>query len=147
MSISKIVTGVAVVTALFTTACNSGNVEGTYKLDKAEVKKSMEAELAKMPADQKEMGKLGLALIDAMEIELTLAADGKAKMKTSMAGLGALGGDDKAGKPEEKSGTWKKDGDKVVIDIDGKPSKCTPTGSALKCDPEKAGDPALTFKK
>lgn len=144
MSIAKIVTKVTFALATsFLLACGGG-VEGTYKLDKAEMKKSMEAEIAKMPADQQGFAKLGMALIDAMEMSLELQSGGKLKMKTSMPNIMEK---DKPAKTEEKEGTWKMDGDAVVIETDNQPIKCAKTGGKLTCEGKKKGDPTLVFVK
>jgi len=121
-----------------------GGVEGTYKLDKAEMKKSMEAEVAKLPADQQAMAKLGVAMLDALDMSLELQAGGKLKAKTTMPSLDK----DQPAKTKEQDGTWKMDGDAVVLDNgDGKPTKCTKGAGKLSCDPEKKGTPGFVFIK
>jgi len=129
--------------ATFGLAGCGGGVEGTYKLDKAEMKKAMEVEIAKMPADQQGFAKLALAMIDTMEMTMELQAGGKLKMKSSMPSLEA----GKPGKTEDKDGTWKADGDSVVLTADGKPLKCAKAGSKLSCQSDKKGDPAMVFVK
>jgi len=108
-----------------------GGVEGTYKLDKDETKKAMQAEIDKMPADKQQFAKLGLAMADSMDVSLELKKDGTATMKLSM-------GD----KPQEDNGTWKKDGDKVTInDSKGKATSCEKSGKKLTCtETHKSGD-------
>jgi hypothetical protein len=119
-------------------------VEGTYKLDKAEMKKSMEAEVAKMPADQQGMAKLGMAMLDAMDMTLELQAGGKLKAKSTMPSFEK----DQPAKTKEQDGTWKMDGDSVVIDNgDGKPIKCAKGTGKLLCDPGKKGEPGFVFIK
>ena len=130
--------------ALFaaTLAGCGGGVEGTYTLDKAEMKKSMEAELAKLPADQQGMGKLGLALVDAMDMKLDLKSDGKVEMTSTMPSF------TKGDKPkvESKTGEWRKEGDKVVIKAD-KEMSCKAADKKLTCEPVggKKGETALVF--
>jgi hypothetical protein len=106
-----------------------GGVEGSYTLDKAETKKSMEAEIAKLPASDQEMAKLGLAMIDAMDVSMELKSGGVATSKSQMKGLGD-------GKTQEDTGTWKKDGDSVII-ATGKDAKgelkCAKNGKSLSC--------------
>ncbi len=125
------------------TLAGCGGPEGTYKLDKAEVKKNMEAEIAKMPADQQGFAKLGLAMIESMDMTVELQSGGKLKMKSSMPSLE----EGKPPKTEEKEGTWKVEGDSVVLTSDGKPTKCAKSGGKLSCEPEKKGDPTLVFVK
>jgi len=145
----KIAAALATVTFAFTlglAGCGGGGVEGTYKLDKAEVKKSMEAEIAKLPEKEQGFAKLGAALIDAMDMSITLEAGGKLKAKSSMPGLDPS----KGAKTEEKEGTWKLEGDSVTLDTgDGKPLKCTKSGNKLNCSgaTPKKGEPAMIFVK
>ncbi len=143
----NLVRAFATVTLAFTTfglAGCGGGVEGTYKLDKAEVKKSMEAELAKLPAAEQGMAKLGLALIEAMDMSLELQAGGKLKSKSSMPSFEP----GKPGKTDEKDGTWKVEGDSVTLDNgDGKPLTCTKGANKLSCAGKKKGDPTLVFIK
>ncbi|MFO0762093.1 MAG: hypothetical protein U0359_36985 [Byssovorax sp.] len=145
MKFTKTLATLILATASFGLAgCGGGGVEGTYKLDKAEVKKSMEAEVAKLPADQQGFAKLGIALIDAMDMSMELQAGGKLKMKASSPSLDPA----KAGKTDEKEGTWKLDGNNVTLDSgDGKPLTCTRDGNKLNCAGAKKGDPALVFVK
>lgn len=146
MNIARALVGVIFAATLGLVGCGGGGPEGTYKLDKAEVKKAMEAEVAKMPADQQGLAKLGLALIDAMDMSLTLESGGKLKAKSSSPSLDPS----KPGKTEEKEGTWKAEGDSLTLDTgDGKPLKCTKSGSKLSCTSAtpKQGDPTLVFVK
>jgi hypothetical protein len=144
MSIRKIVTTSALALATsFLLACGGGP-EGTYKLDKSEMKKSMEAEIAKMPADQQGFAKMGLAMVDAMEMSLELQSGGKLKMKSTLPNLMDK---DKPAKTEEKDGTWKMDGESVVLEADGKPLKCAKSGGKLTCAGQKEGEPGLVFVK
>ncbi len=143
MNIKLVTTATLALAASFLAGCGGG-VEGTYKIDKAEMKKSMEAEIAKMPADQQGFGKLGLALIDAMEMSVELQGGGKLKMKTSMPNIMEK---EKPAKTEEKDGTWKVEGDSVILEADGKPLKCTKGSGKLTCASEKKGDPSFVFVK
>lgn len=144
MSIAKIVTTLALASSFALAGCGGGGVEGTYKLDKTEMKKSMEAEIAKMPADQQGFAKLGMALVDAMDMSMELQAGGKMKMKSSMPNIMEK---DKPAKTEEKDGTWKVEGETVIIETDGKPVKCAKSGGKLTCEGQKQGEPSLVFNK
>jgi hypothetical protein len=53
----------------------------------------------------------------------------------------------KPAKTEEKEGTWKAEGDSVLITSDGKVTKCGKSGGKLSCEQEKKGEPRLTFVK
>src|SRR5437773_1130504 len=142
MNIVKTFAAALVLGSFGLAGCNSGP-EGTYKLDKAEVKKGMEAEIAKMPADQQQFAKLGLAMIDAMDMTMDLQSGGKLKMKSTMPSFDK----GKPAKTEEKDGTWKAEGDSLTLTADGKPLKCTKSGTKLSCDSDKASDPKLVFVK
>lgn len=116
-----------------------GGVEGTYKLDKDETKKSMEAEIAKMPADQQAFAKLGMAMADKMDATLELKKDNTVSMSMTV-----------DGKPEgkEKTGTWKKEGDDVVLTSDGKDMHCKKDGKKLSCtEKHQSGDSTMVFTK
>ena len=140
MKLRNIITTVALAGSAFALAA-CGSVEGTYKLDKAEMKKSMEAEIAKMPADQQGMAKLALAMIDAMDMSIELKSGGKAEMKASMPGL------TEKGKDESKTGEWRKEGDKVIIKGDGKEMTCATGGGKLTCESGKPGEPKVVLIK
>jgi PBP1b-binding outer membrane lipoprotein LpoB len=143
MSITKTFAAALTFAALALAGCGGG-VEGTYKLDKAEVKKNMEAEVAKLPADQQGLAKLAVALIDAMDMTVELQAGGKLSMKSTMPSLEK----DKPGQVKEETGTWKQEGDSVILESGkGKPLKCKAAGGKLSCEAEKAGDPAFVFVK
>jgi hypothetical protein len=105
-----------------------GSVEGTYTLDKAETKKGMEAEIAKMPAAEQEMQKMGLGMIDGMDATMELKSGGAASMKMTMTGM--MGKD---AKPNEETGTWKKEGDDITISSNGRDTKCSKSGKKLTC--------------
>jgi len=116
-----------------------GGVEGTYKLDKEETKKAGEAEIAKMPADQQAMAKAMMGMADKVDATLELKKDNTMSMSMTM-----------DGKPEgkEKTGTWKKEGDDVVLTSDGKDLKCAKSGKKLTCvDHHASGDSTMVFTK
>jgi outer membrane murein-binding lipoprotein Lpp len=133
MKMQKLITMSALTaSALVVAAC--GSVEGSYKLDRAEMKKTMEADIAKLPEDQQAMAKTAFGLIDLMDINLELSSGGKAEMKMSMAGH-----EDKA-KEKNQTWEWKKDGKKVVIKSgDGKEISCDAEGGKLTCEGGAAG--------
>jgi hypothetical protein len=127
--------------ALLLTACKGP--EGVYKLDKTETKKMVEAEIEKMPEEQKGMAKMMIGMFDSMDMSIELKAGGDAEMKATMPSLG--GGE--APKTDTKTGKWSKDGGKIVIDGDGKKVSCALEGAKLSCETgEKAGQ-KLVFNK
>jgi len=115
--------------------------EGVYAIDKDETKKTLEAEIAKAPAEQQAMGKLVLSLFHQMDMSLELKKGGEVEMKMSMPS--PMGGEPKA---ETKKGTWTKDGSTVVVDSDGKKMSCALDAAKLTCE---ASDKSqkLVFKK
>ncbi len=115
-----------------------GSVEGTYTLDKAETKKAMEAEIAKMPAAEQEMQKMGLAMLDSMDATMELKSGGAASMKMTMTGM------TKDPKTNEDTGTWKKEGDDITISANGKDTKCSKSGKKLTCS-EASGKSKMTM--
>jgi hypothetical protein len=120
-----------------------GGVEGTYKLDKAEMKKAMEAEIAKLPADQKAFAQLAVAMIDQMDMSIELKAGGKLAMNATTPSLEK----DKPAKADTKEGEWRKEGDGVVLKVDNQDLKCKLEGKKLNCSSDKKGEPALVFIK
>jgi hypothetical protein len=146
MKINKLLVCVVALAGFAMTGC--GGVEGTYKLDKASTKKAMEGEIAKMPADQQGMAKIGLAMIDAMDMTLELKSGGVVTTKSSMPNLL----NDKAPpKTDEDTGTWKKEGDTISITGskgDKNSFSCTKAGKKLTCkDPKSKENMALIFEK
>lgn len=120
-----------------------GGAEGTYKLDKVEMKKSMEAEVAKLPAAQQGFAKLAIAMVDAMDVTVELQAGGKLKMTSSMPSFDK----GKPAKTDEKAGTWKATSGGVELTADGKPLQCTKDGKKLTCASDKKGEPSMVFLK
>ena len=115
-----------------------GGVEGNYKLDKDATKKAAEAEIAKLPADQQEMAKHFAEKDSDMDVTLEIKKDGTASMKMTA-----------GGENHEETGTWKKDGDGVILtNGKGKPMNCTKSGSKLTCTEKHAsGDETMVFVK
>lgn len=140
MTLTKIV-GTALLAFVGLAGC--GGAEGTYKLDKAEMKKSMEAEIAKLPAAQQGFAKLAIAMVDSMEVTVELQSGGKLKMTSSMPSFDKA----KPAKTEEKLGTWKATGDAVELTADGKPLQCAKSGKKLTCTSDKKGEPSMVFIK
>lgn len=135
------IVGAALVFTSFSLA-GCGGPEGTYKLDKAEMKKAMESDIAKMPSDKQGFAKLGLAMIDSMDMTVELQSGGKLKLKSTMPSLGS-----DSSKTEEKEGTWTAEGDSIVLTSDGKPTKCTKSSAKLRCESDKKDGQALVFEK
>jgi hypothetical protein len=120
-----------------------GGVEGTYALDKADTKKANEAAVAKLPADQQEAQKTQATMLDTVMASATieLKAGGVASMKTTMSMQGKES-------VKEDSGTWKKDGDAVLVTSGGKDTKCEKSGKKLTCSDAKGpGTLSLVFVK
>ena len=146
MSFARTFAAAALTIAAFGLAGCGGSVEGTYKLDKTEVKKAMEADMAQraigipMPPG---LIKMAAAMIDAMEMTVELQAGGKLKMKATMPSLGP----GMRGGTEDKEGTWTADGASIVLTADGKPIKCSKSWTKLSCESGKQGEPALIFVK
>jgi len=137
MKINKLLVCAVALVGFAVSGC--GGVEGTYKLDKDATKKAMEAEIAKLPADQQEMAKkFGEGMADQMDVSMEIKKDGTVAMKVTM-----------MGKTDEESGTWKKDGDNVTLTSGkGKPMTCTKSGSKLTCTEKHAsGDQTMVFVK
>jgi hypothetical protein len=146
MKINKLFVCAVALTAWGMVGC--GGVEGTYKLDKAETKKAMQADIAKMPADDQKFAQLGLAMVDAMDVTMELKSGGAASMKMTMPNLMDSKG---PAKTDEETGTWKKDGDNVIItdSKDKKETKCEKSGKKLTCHEPSAGgkDNTMVFVK
>lgn len=123
--------------------CKAKGPEGTYTIDKDAMKKSMEAEIAKMPAEQQAFAKLALTMIDSLDMNLVIEPEGKLTLKTTQPSL-----TDKPAKTVDKTGTWKIEGKNLVMETDGKPLSCTQEESKLTCvSGAKEGEPALVFLK
>lgn len=122
-----------------------GGPEGTYKLDKAEMKKSIEADMAKLPENERIGPQFALKLLDAAELSVTLEPGGKLKAKATKPSLDAS----KPATTEEKTGTWKQEGDALLLEMgDGKPVRCARAANKLTCkDASKPGETSLFFVK
>ncbi len=143
MKLIKLITaGVLVISAGAVTACHSGP-EGKYSLDKTEMKKAMEAKIAKLPAEQQGFAKLATAMVDAMDMKLDVQSGGKLEATSTMPSMqpGAQA------KTEQKTGSWRKDGEKVILTIDGKDLSCDQKDKSLSCQPDKPDDPPMVFVK
>ncbi len=112
-------------------ACKKAAVEGNYKLDKAAMKAEAEARIAKMDPKKQGFAKFGLAMIDMMNISLSLEAGGKAAMNTEMPNPFKKGEIRK----RAEMGTWKMDGGKVVITTTREnPKTKTKKETTVTCD-------------
>lgn len=123
-------------------ACHSGP-EGKYSLDKTEMKKEMDAKIAKMPKEQQAFAKLASAMIDAMNMEVELQSGGKLQATSTKPSLDK----DAPAKTESKTGTWRKDGEKIILTIDGKDMNCDQKDKSLSCSGDKPGEPPMVFVK
>ncbi len=88
----------------------------------------MEADIAKLPANEQQFAKLGLAMMDTMDATLEIKKDNTISMKMTMPSM-----DGKDKKTDEETGTWKKDGDDVILTAKGKDTKCAKSGKKLTC--------------
>lgn len=136
----------AAATFLFATlglaGCGAG-VEGNYLLDKAEMKKKAEAEVAKLPEDQKETGKLALKAIEGLEMTFELQSGGVLTVHATTPGL-------QPGQPnriEQKDGTWKVVGETIELTVDGKTHTCTKAPGKLTCTGDNKDDAPLVLVK
>ncbi len=125
----------AAILSLGATACNKGSVEGKYSLDKAAMKKAAEDKIASLPKDQQGMAKLGLAMIDQVNMTLDLKKGGEAEFATKM-----------MGKSETAKGKWENKDGTITITAGGEDKKlsCKLDGSKLKCS---KGKDELVFNK
>jgi len=123
------------------TACKGGP-EGTYKLDKGAVKETMKAKIAEMPEEQQGLAKMMLAMLDAMDMKLTLKSGGELEMEATTPSMGK----EKKPKTEKKSGKWKADGETITITTDDKDLKCKLEENKLSCESGDK-DPPMVFIK
>ena len=146
MNIARTFAAATFAVATFGLAGCGGGVEGTYKLDKAEVKRAMETEMARsmvgvpLPPG---LVRIATAMVDAMEMTMELQAGGKLKVKATMPSLEP----GKPGQTQDKEGTWTADGASIVLTANGKAIKCSKSWTKLSCESGKQGDPALIFVK
>jgi hypothetical protein len=121
--------------SLFAVACNKSSVEGKYTLDKAAMKKAVEDKIASMPKDKQGMAKLGLAMIDQVDMSLDLKKGGEAEFATKM-----------MGKSDSAKGKWENKDGNITITAGGEDKKlsCKLDGNKLTCD---KGKEALVFVK
>ncbi len=84
-------------------------VAGVYTLDKDALKAAMAAQQKQAPeGEANPMAGMMEKMIESMDISMDLKSDGTVSMKTSMTMMGET-------KNDESEGTWKLEGDKVVI--------------------------------
>jgi len=136
MNIARTV-AVTLALATFGLAGCSGGVEGTYKLDKAEVKKAVETELAGQSGGGLVFG-FFTKMIDGVEMTMELQADGKVTLKSTLPTGGFAGpGRLKWFTIEDKEGMWKADGETVVVTAGGNSLRCSKSWTKLSCQSEK----------
>jgi hypothetical protein len=128
------------------TGCG-GSVEGTYRLDKQEVKKAVQAELAGQSGG-------GLVfdfftrMIDEVEMKMELQAGGKASVTSTLPTGGYAGPRQlKFVSMEDKEGTWKTDGESIVITAGGNLLTCSRSQARLSCQPDRKVFFPLLFVK
>ncbi len=121
--------------SLFLLAACSKGVEGNYTLDKEATTKQLKAEVAKMSKEKQAFAKMAMGMIETMDIKLSLEKGGKATMMMKM-----------GGKEKKEEGSWKKDGDKIIIEAKGqkKPMSCTLSAGVLTCA---EGKNSMIFKR
>ena len=115
----------------------SGDVNGTYALDKAAVKKALQTDLARQSGG-------GIVfdfftrMIDHVEMNVELQPSGKATMSSTLQTGGYTGPKQlKFVTIEDKDGTWKADGDTIVIAAGKNVRRCAKSRSKLNCEPDK----------
>ena len=125
---------VLLVAALFV-GCGSSSVDGTYKMTKINDMSLKDFYTQMAEAFGVSLDDLDIDL-DAIadSFTLTLKADGTAVVKGDMEGEST----------EEKTGTWKQEGDKVTITIDDEPMEFTFKDGTLTAEMDGM---AVTFSK
>jgi hypothetical protein len=127
----KVAGGALLAAVLFAGCKKSGGPEGQYSLDKGAMKAQMQAEIDKMPKEEQGMAQMALAFIDMLDIRINLNPGGRAVMTASAPNMGGEGGEPKV---ETKEGTWKKENDKILLEVAGQKSlSCTADGKKLEC--------------
>ena len=113
-------------------ACKGKSLEGKYSLDKAAMKKDLEAKLAAKSGPEKDMGQLAVAMVDMMEMSIELKPAGVAQVTVSMTDPQAQGTPPKS---ESKAAKWTQKDKTVTIQVEGDTSQltCTAEGKRLDC--------------
>lgn len=142
MKLIKFTTAVVALSVLGLSACHGGP-EGTYKLDKTQMKQQMNAKIATMPKDQQAIAKFTAAMIDATNVELKIESGGKTQMTTTMPAFHK----GQPAKTKTSTGTWRKDGNKVILTQEGKDTQCQQKGKKLTCASDHPNDPPMIFIK
>jgi hypothetical protein len=135
MNLVRTVAGVLTMAALGLAGCSSG-VEGTYTLDKATVKKAMEAAVAGQSGGGIVFDFFTQA-IDQVEMTIELKADGTVALKSTLPTGGWTG----AGPGrrlewftrEDNDGRWKAEGETIVVTGAGNSITCLKSGARLNC--------------
>jgi hypothetical protein len=128
-------------------AGGSRGVEGAYELDKEEVKKAVETELAGQSGGGTVFG-FFTTIIDRVDMTMELQADGKVKLKFTL----PTGGWAEPGRlqwftMEDNEGTWESDGETVVVTAGGNSLRCSQSWAKLSCQSEKKFFFPLIFVK
>ncbi len=128
--------------ALGLAGCGVG-MEGSYLLDKGEMKKKAETEIAKLPEAQQAEGKAALQVIDRLEMTFDFQSGGALTVQATTPGLTP----DAPSKIEQKNGTWQAVGETIEFTIEGKSHKCTKGQGQLTCTSDNKNDPTLVLVK
>ncbi len=129
--------GISIVVLTLGLAGCSSRVEGTYKLDTAQLKKAIETEVA---------GKSGGGIvvdfftraIDGVEVTMELQANGKVMFKSKLpTGGWASPGTIQWSTREDKHGMWKADGETLMVTAGGNSFTCAKSWARLSCQSAK----------
>lgn len=115
--------------------CSKGgqkaNPEGKYALDKVAMKATLQAEIDKLPEEERAMPQMALGFIDMLEMQVELVEGGKLSMTATTTDIMGAG---QGPKVQTKEGTWKRENDKVVLEMEGEKSlSCSVEGKRLTC--------------
>ena len=137
ITLAELAVTVTLALALFGLVGCSGGIEGTYTLDKAEVKNAVRTELAGQSGGGTVFG-FFTRIVDEVDMTLELQADGKATLKSSLP-TGGWAGPQRLQwvTMEDKRGMWKAEGETIVINAAGNSLKCSKSWTRLRCEAEK----------
>jgi hypothetical protein len=106
--------------------CQS-SIEGEYGLDFEQTKVEVEKNAIENPEDAPRKDAV-LRLLQNTELDFELTKDGKVRSTTQ------LTTEDKQRTKSEKQGTWKRDGERIVIAVPSSPdTTCSVDGKRLRC--------------
>lgn len=124
---------VTLILATFGLGGCSSDLEGTYKLDTARLKKAMEAELAGQSGGGIVFDFFARA-IDEVEMTMELQANGNVTFKSRLpTGGWASPGTLQWSTREDKHGMWKANGETVVVTAGGNSLTCAKSWARLSC--------------